>query len=263
MPLETATYVADLNTSNPSATDAMAQGDDHLRLLKSVLKAQFPNFTSAALTTSNAQIDALQATAAGGTVTAATTVTAGTHFVGGGGELVPTGLTGLWWTDTLPTGYLWCNGAAVSRTTFAALFALFGTLYGAGNGSTTFNLPDLRDNVPVGKGTMGAVAAAGRITNYVTSSIATFIGACTHVLTTGELPVHTPTGTIGGSQILGSIFQGPEVGAAGGAGRNAPSVIGSLTINGSNFTFSGDPIGSGTPHDNVQPGIVCNYIIKT
>jgi len=47
-------------------------------------------------------------------------------------------------TSTLPTGFLKCNGAAVNRTTYATLFAIVGTLYGVGNGSTTFNLPDLR-----------------------------------------------------------------------------------------------------------------------
>jgi microcystin-dependent protein len=54
---------------------------------------------------------------------------------------------------TADTGFLLCDGAAVSRTTYAALFARIGTAFGAGDGSTTFNLPDLRGRVPVGKGT--------------------------------------------------------------------------------------------------------------
>ncbi|NTB86863.1 tail fiber protein [Agrobacterium tumefaciens] len=56
----------------------------------------------------------------------------------------PTGSVTMWTAATSPSGYLICNGAAVSRTTYAALFAVIGTIYGAGNGSTTFNLPDLR-----------------------------------------------------------------------------------------------------------------------
>ncbi len=56
----------------------------------------------------------------------------------------PTGSVTMWTTSSAPTGYLICNGEAVSRTTYAALFAVIGTTYGAGNGSTTFNLPDLR-----------------------------------------------------------------------------------------------------------------------
>jgi phage-related tail fiber protein len=58
---------------------------------------------------------------------------------------------------TLPTGYLLCNGAAVSRTTYAALFAVIGTTYGAGNGSTTFNLPNLDGRVLQGTNTLSQV----------------------------------------------------------------------------------------------------------
>ncbi|MDN5506952.1 MAG: tail fiber protein, partial [Comamonas sp.] len=61
---------------------------------------------------------------------------------------VPTGAVIMFPTASLPAGYLKCNGAAVSRTTYAKLFAVLGTYYGAGNGSTTFNLPDLRGEFP-------------------------------------------------------------------------------------------------------------------
>lgn len=57
--------------------------------------------------------------------------------------------------------YLLCDGSAVSRTTYAALFALIGTTYGVGDGSTTFNLPDLRGRVPVGKGSNANVDVLG------------------------------------------------------------------------------------------------------
>lgn len=56
----------------------------------------------------------------------------------------PTGEVKMWATNTAPTGYLECNGAAVSRTTYAALFSVIGTTWGVGDGSTTFNVPDLR-----------------------------------------------------------------------------------------------------------------------
>ena len=65
----------------------------------------------------------------------------------------PTGFMGLWGDDTVPSGWLLCNGAAVSRTTYAGLFAKIGTRYGAGDGSSTFNLPDMRDRYPIGVGT--------------------------------------------------------------------------------------------------------------
>lgn len=78
---------------------------------------------------------------------------------------------------SVPTGYLLCNGAAVSRTNYANLFAAIGTLYGAGDGSTTFNLPDARDRVLQGaSGThsMGSYIAAGlpNITGFLGSSSA-------------------------------------------------------------------------------------------
>lgn len=63
--------------------------------------------------------------------------------------------------NSVPSGYLLCNGAAVSRTTYANLFAAIGTTYGKGDGSTTFNLPNLTDRFIQGSGTAGTVKAAG------------------------------------------------------------------------------------------------------
>ena len=73
----------------------------------------------------------------------------------------PTGAVLAYINAVAPTGWLLCDGSAVSRTTYAALFALTGTAFGAGDGSTTFNLPDLRGRVAVGKGSNAAVNALG------------------------------------------------------------------------------------------------------
>jgi microcystin-dependent protein len=62
---------------------------------------------------------------------------------------------------TAPTGYLVCDGSSVSRTTYADLFAVIGTLYGAGDGSTTFGLPNLIDRVKQGASTAGTYKEAG------------------------------------------------------------------------------------------------------
>lgn len=59
----------------------------------------------------------------------------------------------------LPTGWLFCFGQAVSRTTYSALFAVIGTVFGVGDGSTTFNIPDLRGRTLAGRDDMGGVAA--------------------------------------------------------------------------------------------------------
>ena len=74
---------------------------------------------------------------------------------------LPTGTVIAFAANSTPTGYLLCNGAKISRTTYAALFAAIGTTYGAGNGSTTFNLPNLTDKFIQGSGTAGTVKAAG------------------------------------------------------------------------------------------------------
>ena len=76
-------------------------------------------------------------------------------------DLVNTGLIIPWSDSSIPSGFLECNGQAVSRTTYSALFAVIGTTYGSGNGSTTFNLPDLQDDNAMGKSPTKALASTG------------------------------------------------------------------------------------------------------
>ena len=75
--------------------------------------------------------------------------------------ITPTGSVLAFAGSTSPAGWLLCDGSAVSRTTYAALFAVIGTTYGAGNGSTTFNLPNLTDKFVQGSSTSGTTKAAG------------------------------------------------------------------------------------------------------
>lgn len=76
-------------------------------------------------------------------------------------KYMPTGAV-IWYAgNSVPTGYLYCNGSAVSRTTYADLFAVIGTTFGAGDGSTTFNLPNLVDKWIKGSGTVGTELEAG------------------------------------------------------------------------------------------------------
>ena len=88
---------------------------------------------------------------------------------------VPTGVVLPFGGSTVPEGFLLCNGAAISRTTYAKLFAAIGTLYGAGDGATTFNLPDMRDRFAEGAGTysVGTAVEAGlpNITGCITSLV--------------------------------------------------------------------------------------------
>lgn len=79
----------------------------------------------------------------------------------GGGGAAPTGAVTEYAGSSAPTGWLLCDGSAVSRSTYAALFAVIGTNYGAGDGSTTFNVPDVRGRVPTGKGSHADVDVLG------------------------------------------------------------------------------------------------------
>jgi microcystin-dependent protein len=82
---------------------------------------------------------------------------------------------------TIPTGWLLCDGRAVSRTTYATLYAKIGTRHGPGDGSTTFNLPDTRDRALIGIGSLGASG--------------TPVGASEHALTVAEMPAHAHAGS--------------------------------------------------------------------
>lgn len=76
-------------------------------------------------------------------------------------ELAPVATMTMYGGTSAPSGYLLCDGSPVSRTTYSALFAVVGTTYGAGDGSTTFNLPDLRQRFPLGKGSSGTGQTLG------------------------------------------------------------------------------------------------------
>lgn len=79
--------------------------------------------------------------------------------------------------SSAPTNFLLCDGSAISRTTYAGLFAVIGTTYGVGNGTTTFNIPDFRNRLPMGAGTSFALGTTG--------------GSATMTLTTTHLPSHS------------------------------------------------------------------------
>lgn len=165
------------------------------------------------------------------------------------GTDLPIGIGTDYWGTTAPTGWLFPYGQAVSRTTYSALFGVLSTTYGAGDGSTTFNLPDKRDRASFGKGDMGGTAA-NRITNqsggWEGDTLGASGGAQTHTLTTGEIP--SLTGTL---QIYISDTTSNPTGSVVGVGQ--PSKPYSST----NVTFTG----GGGAHNNLPPGIVCNYII--
>ncbi len=148
-----------------------------------------------------------------------------------------------------PTGWLFCQGAAVSRTTYATLFAVIGTTFGVGDGSTTFNIPDMRGNVPAYPGgSIGSLGTAG--------------GEAAHTLTTPEIPGHSHTITDPGHfhniETLDTPPNGTRVGgAAGSAIPDVPTRAAFTGITGTNSS------GGGGAHNNIQPYLSLYFIIKT
>lgn len=142
-----------LSTGNPAKIVKGTEIDDELVAISGAVASKAdkasPTFTGTPAAP----------TASSGT---STTQLATTAFAMGAASLVsPSGEIKMWPTATAPTGFLLCTGAAVSRTIYAALFAVIGTTFGAGDGTTTFNLPDFDNRFPVGAGDLYAVAATG------------------------------------------------------------------------------------------------------
>lgn len=148
-------------------------------------------------------------------------------------EIVPIGGVIEWYSNTIPENYVELNGQAISRTEYSELFSLLGTSFGNGNGSTTFNVPT-KD---------GRVGLAFSQNDVDFNTIGKTGGESFHTLTVEEMPSHTH-----------SI---PRTGSVGNAGYK--SVYGSANTGDGISTRSS---GSGVPHNNMQPYIVCKYIMR-
>lgn len=114
-------------------------------------------------------------------------------------RFAPPGMLALWATATAPTGWLICDGSAVSRTTYADLFAVLSTAYGVGDGSTTFNLPDLRGRFPLGKAASGTGSTLGGTGGAIDHSHAVDVASTTSGTGSGALAQVQPL--LGGTSV--------------------------------------------------------------
>ncbi len=250
-----------LDESTPAGSDKIREADDRIREFKKQVREivgvdhDYPSSGKASDNGQHLQIT-LQEQANLGTGAVNATIL-GSQTVNGEGELVYTDendrdvvltrLGGIALPSgsvlpfagaiaNVPTGFIFCNGAAINRTTYAALFAAIGTIHGIGDGSTTFNLPDLRDVSIMGS----KQDSSGTPKTNVSGALTQDGGAATHTLTSAQMPAHTHTYTTAvGSGI--SNIQG--------------SSQGSSTVTGST--------GSGSAHNNLHPYYVMTYMIKT
>lgn len=192
----------------------------------------------------------------------ASSVTTDTLTVGGKdiSEITPTGAMMDFAGSSAPTGWLMCDGSSVLRSTYAALFAVVGTTYGSADG-THFNVPDARS-----RATIAPDGSAGIIGSN--NTLAAKGGEATHVLTTGEMPSHAHgVNDPGHNHALWSIGQEGNVYTLGGSSTRAV-LIGGTPNSGNGITgtrttgISTQNNGSDGAHNNLQPYLVVNKIIK-
>jgi len=191
---------------------------------------------------------------------------------------VPIGAVNMWVTGTAPSGWLLCQGQAVSRTTYSGLFSVLGTTYGAGDSSTTFNLPDLRGRVPMGAGTGRNVADSADLTARTLGAKVSDAETVTLTSAQSGVPAHSHANTVSGTfastghtHIVNADFtsgfhggnglyytEGSTIADYGSVTTSGPSATASVSITNVNNTAAN----AAEAHTNVQPSTVINFIIK-
>jgi microcystin-dependent protein len=157
------------------------------------------------------------------------------------GDTLPIGSINTYAGTNAPSGWLICNGSEISRGDYPELFKAIGTTYGEGDGSTTFNIPDLQGKTIVGLNSED--------TDFET--IGKTGGEKTHTLTVDEIPSHNHNATVAGKTAWGG--QSSLAFESGGAGFAPSGGVAGITISKS---------GGDKEHNNLQPYMTLNYIIK-
>lgn len=177
----------------------------------------------------------------------------------------PVGVVEAFAGSNAPNGWLICDGSQVSRALYPELFSVIGTTYGSGDGFTTFTLPDLRGRTIAGKDGVNNMnnGPTNRLTSTHFGASGTALGNSggneAHTLDTNQMPSHSHT-----QNSHSHTFDRGEWTTAGAAG-GAVGVWGATkytTQNTSGVTATNQNTGGGNAHNNTQPTIILNYIIK-
>ena len=191
------------------------------------------------------------------------------------GRVIPPGTIVMTGRSSAPSGWLICNGDAVDRTLYAQLFAAIGETFGVGDGTTTFNLPDMRGRVAagVGTGTGGGASGTGAVsggTALAAVALAGWFGANDVTLTSAQIPAHTHPITDPGHAHNVSMTNGDggsistervlrDANSNGATSSNSPGAAVSTTTG---ITVNNNTGGGGS-HTNLQPTVGLNFIIRT
>lgn len=167
---------------------------------------------------------------------------------GTGGDSFPIGAIVPFSSDTIPNGWLLCDGSLVSRTTYSELFKVIGTAYGTGDGSTTFNVPDIQGRVVVGK--QQTMTPSGNFTNLGETG-----GEEDHTLTVSEMPSHTHDVAIA---VNNTVAGGARYYFNSAGTTSAPITDKAAWSN----SLTAKAAGGGQAHNNLQPYLTENFIIK-
>ena len=227
---------------------------------------------------SNAEFQTLDGISTGSTIAAQlnTKLDSAGAFVVQTGMIIPFSAV----AGSVPTGYLLCNGAAVSRSTYSALFALISTTYGVGDGSSTFNVPNVQSRMIIGKsGSYALGSTGGATTDSFTPSGSVSVTVNNHTLTLSQIPSHSHFVSSSGNgfpnqvQTNGALTLTSK--SNGGAGNNDYILFG---VSGQANQSPSQSVGGGAGHqhsasgsfsgnagtiDVLNPYLSVNFIIKT
>lgn len=248
MPLESATYINQLIASNPTSTDPIRQGDDHIRLIKAAIRATFPNLTGPVSAT-QAEINALSAT---------------------GGNYVPTGGIIMWSgaIAAIPSGWVICDGTNGTPNLRDRFIVGAGTSYsvGATGGAATVALTE--SQMPAhAHSVSGTTSTDGSHSHTGSTSWADLQGRLASN-SRGQFSGTENTGIVG--QGYGSRVHGSGTALGDGmayvnfnASHNHTLIINSAGSHAHSFSGTSNSVGSGLAHENLPPYYALAYIMKT
>lgn len=175
-----------------------------------------------------------------------------------GNPLMPSGTVLDFAGSVIPIGFLACDGTDVSRTLYPDLFTSIGTSFGTGNGTTTFTLPNFNGKVSVGSGTYADAGTGTSLTRSLAQGQSTPLGESVHQLTLAEMPSHNHGGGDHTHPIYGIANQGTNVGNADNVKSNQ-QLLNNTGPSGVIIATQGGDL----KHNNMQPSLVINKMIKT